>query len=66
MHRRTPVNERRVMQDTSPAASHPRPEPTAGRDADGAVPAEVTWFEDFGEQPSDQPLIALIPIEDSS
>lgn len=54
------------MQDTSPAASHPRPEPTAGRDADGVAQAEVTWFEEVGEQPSDQPLIAFIPIEDSS
>jgi hypothetical protein len=54
------------MQDTSPAASHPRPEPIAGRDADGVAPAEVTWFEEVSEQPSDQPLIALIPIEDSS
>jgi hypothetical protein len=66
MHRRTPLKERRVMQDTSPAASHPRPEPIAGRDADGVAWAEVTWFEDSGEQPSDLPLIALTPIEDSS
>lgn len=52
------------MQDTSPAASQPRPEPIFGRDAEGFARVEDTWFEDVGAQPTDTPLIALIPVPD--
>jgi hypothetical protein len=57
--------ERRIMQDTSPAASQ-RPEPITGRDAEGQARVEVTWFEDCVDQPVDIPLIALLPLPDSS
>jgi hypothetical protein len=52
------------MQDTSPAARQPRDEPVPGRVADGETRAAVTWFEDWGDQPVDEPLIALIPLPD--
>lgn len=52
------------MQDTSPAAS-PRPEPVAGRDAEGQARVEVTWCEDCVDQPVDTPLIALLPLPDT-
>lgn len=53
------------MQDTSPASSQ-RPEPIIGRDAEGQARVEVTWIEDCVEQPVDTPLIALLPLPDSS
>ena len=53
------------MQDTSPAASQ-RPEPVIGHDAEGQARVEVTWFEDCVDQPVDTPLIALLPLPDSS
>lgn len=53
------------MQDTSPAASQ-RPDPVTGRDAEGEARVEVTWFEDGTDQPVDTPLIALLPLPDSS
>ena len=53
------------MQDTSPAASQ-RPEPVTGHDAEGQARVEVTWFEDCVDQPVDAPLIALLPLPDSS
>jgi hypothetical protein len=65
-HRRpTPPKERRIMQDTSPAASQ-RPEPITGQDVEGQARVEVTWFEDGVDQPADTPLIALLPVPDSS
>jgi hypothetical protein len=54
-----------IMQDTSPAASQ-RPEPVTGHDAEGQARVEVTWFEDSVDQPVDAPLIALLPLPDSS
>ncbi len=56
------------MQDTSPAARTPRDgEPAPGRVADGAdTCAAVTWYEEGGDQPADEPLIALIPLPDLS
>lgn len=53
------------MQDTSPAASQPRPEPDTGTGADAAW-AEVTWYEDVEGPLVDTPLIALIPLSDES
>ena len=53
------------MQDTSPAASQ-RPEPVTGRDVEGQARVEVTWFEDCVDHPVDTPLIALLPLPDSS
>lgn len=53
------------MQDTSPAASQ-RPESVAGCDAEGQARVEVTWFEECVDQPVDTPLIALLPVPDSS
>jgi len=52
------------MQDTSPAASQPRDEPIPGRVADCETRLAITWFEDCGDQPTDEPLIALIPLPD--
>lgn len=55
------------MQDTSPAARTPRDdEPVPGRVADGDTSAAVTWYEDGGDPPVDEPLIALIPLPDLS
>lgn len=55
------------MQDTSPAARTPRDdEPVPGRVADGDMCAAVTWYEEGGGQPTDEPLIALIPLPDLS
>jgi hypothetical protein len=51
------------MQDTSPAAKKPRDKPIPGHVADGAIRAENTWFEDVGDRPVDEPLIALILLE---
>jgi hypothetical protein len=44
------------MQDTSPAKK-PRDEPKPGR-------AARTWFEEVGDQPVDEPVIALILLPD--
>jgi len=54
------------MQDTSPAAKKPRDEPIPGRVADGATRADRTWFEDVGDRPVDEPLIALIPLSEGA
>jgi hypothetical protein len=51
------------MQNTSPAAKTPRDEPIPGHVADGANRAESTWFEDVGDRPADEPLIALILLD---
>jgi hypothetical protein len=53
------------MQDTSPAASQ-RPEPVAGRDVEGQARVEVTWSDEAVAEPFDAPLIALLPLPDSS
>jgi hypothetical protein len=52
------------MQDTSPAAKKPRDKPIQGRVANGTTRAERTWFEDAGDQPVDEPVIALILLPD--
>ena len=55
------------MQDTSPAARTPRDdEPVPGRVADDDTSAAVTWYEESGDPPADEPLIALIPLPDLS
>ena len=64
-HRRPTLEGTAILQDTSPAASQ-RPEPVTGHDAEGQARVEVTWFEDSVDQPVDAPLIALLPLPDSS
>lgn len=55
------------MQDTSPAARTPRDdEPVPGRVADGDTCAAVTWYEESGVPPVDEPLITLNPPRDRS
>lgn len=53
------------MQDTSPTASQ-RPEPVTGQEADGPARVEVTWHDEAAGRPVDTPLIALLPLVDSS
>jgi hypothetical protein len=52
------MKDRRVMQDTTPAANHRR----ADHDDHVATWVDATWFEYTGEEPRDAPLIALIPM----
>ena len=59
------------MQDTSPAARTPRDdEPVPGRvggdDTCDDTCAAVTWYEEGGDPPVDEPLLALIPLPDLS
>lgn len=55
------------MQDTSPAARTPRDdEPVRGRAAADDSCAAITWYEDGGAPPVDEPLIALLPLPDLS
>lgn len=54
------------MQDTSPAAKKPRDERRSARSGDTARAQTPTWFEDSADRPVDEPLIALLPLPDSS
>jgi hypothetical protein len=54
------------MQDTTPAASQPRPEPITGRGALDGDRADVTWYEYVDGPVVDTPVIALIPVPPES